>query len=56
MLMKNILDFDVYPNSGIAGDDETFSTIPFEVERIGCSRHAGRDLSATEKILEEEEK
>ena len=54
MLMKNILNFDVYPNSGIAGDDETFSTIPFEVERIGCSRHAGRDFSATEKILEEE--
>ena len=52
MLMKNILDFDVYPNPG---DDETFSTIPFEVVRIGCSRHAGRDISATEKILEEED-
>ena len=47
MLMKNTLTLNIMPSQG------TPHSIDVDVEKVGCSRNAGRDIEATDVYLDE---
>jgi len=47
MLMKNNLPLQIYPVG-----NESYS-INIEVKKLGCSRHAARDIDSTNRLLDE---